>query len=73
LAQPAASVQHLPHVALSLQQLPSQAMAGLAHAPLLQVVEQPVAIRVPTAQTSASIVIFIFTFVCSWIYFLNYR
>jgi hypothetical protein len=60
LAQPDASVQHLAQVAGSLQQLPSQPVVDLVLEPLLQVVEQPVAIRVPMAQASANIIIFIF-------------
>jgi hypothetical protein len=60
-------VQHLAHVAASLQQLPSQAIADLVPAPLLQV-EQPVVIRIPAAKTAARIIIVFmsFTFGCSW-------
>jgi hypothetical protein len=64
LAQPAASVQHLAQVVGFLQQPPSQPMADLPLASLL-VVEQPVAIKVPTAQTSANIIIFIS---CLWLF-----
>lgn len=60
-AQPAASVQHLAHVAGSLQQPPSHFIAGLAQAlSWLQQVEQPVVIRIPAAKVAASsIIVFI--------------
>jgi hypothetical protein len=58
-------VQHLAQVALSLQQPPSQAIAGLALLALLPV-EQPVVISIPAAKIVAKIIIvFIwFTFGC---------
>jgi hypothetical protein len=55
LAQPAASVQHLAQVALSLQQLPSQAVDALELEALL-LVEQPVVINIPAAKTAAKII-----------------
>jgi hypothetical protein len=68
LAQPAASLQHFVQVTWSLQQLPSQAMAGLALSALQQVL-QPVVIRIPAAKTAARIIIdfILFNFGCSWI------
>jgi hypothetical protein len=53
-------VQHLLQATGSLQQPPSQAVTVLVLEPVLEVEEQPVAIRVPMAQVSASIIIFIF-------------
>jgi hypothetical protein len=70
-AQPAASVQHLAHVAASLQQPPSQAMAGLALS-FLQQVEQPLVIINPAAKTAARIIIdfIIFNFVgCGLVFY----
>jgi uncharacterized protein YybS (DUF2232 family) len=58
-------VQHLAHVAESLQQPPSQVVAGLAQlASFLQQLEQPlVTSNVPTAITIANIImVFIFSF-----------
>jgi len=63
-AQPVSSLQHLAHVAGSLQQPPSHFIAGLAQVPsFLQQVAQPVVIRIPAAQTAASsIIVFMFDY-----------
>lgn len=72
LAQPAASVQHLVQVAVTLQQPPSHfiAVAGLEHEPSLQLA-QPV-LNSPAASTVARIIIFIvWSFVVRGLVFLR--